>query len=234
MLSGSTTVLRFSPGLHLLFFFFGSADDSFVRHGTQQETPHSLSVSLYKTVMLRRTAVNHASKVSGGSARNQAGAPRKKHKQFNVFLDTPVSPKEVLKEQRHRYGQDRHSRMPEYRPGHNVTMDKRFALRATVKGVVSIRRSRINPNYKWLDVEPDIQMVRRGNQIRGELKMRGQVTTMMPKNELYRAEYDKLMEPNWRERVLAVQDATDRFVDPNLFSRGIVPELKPLSRFCYE
>jgi ribosomal protein L27 len=178
--------------------------------------------------------VSYASKVSGGSARNQAGAPRRKHKQFHVFLDTPVSPKEILKEQRFRYGQDRHSRLPEYRPGNNVVMDSSFTLRATTKGVVSIRRSRIDPNYKWLDVEPDIQMVRRGNALRKELLQRGEATLMVPSNETYRAEYDKMMEPNWRERVLMARKPTERFVDPNLFARGVVPELKPMDRFCYE
>jgi hypothetical protein len=184
--------------------------------------------------MLRRTLPFQASKVSGGSARNQAGSPRRKAKQFNVYLDTPVSPKEVLKDQRHRYGQDLHSRLPEYRPGNNVVMDQYFSLRATTKGVVSIRRSRINPNYKWLDVDPDIQKVRRGNEIRAELSLRGMTTSMVPTNDHYRQELDKLHEPAWRERVIKEQTLTQRFVDPNLFTRGVVPELTPMDRYYYE
>lgn len=184
--------------------------------------------------MLRHTLALRASKISGGHARNQAGAPRKKHVQFHVFLNTPVSTEEPIKRQRQMYGKTKYSRLPEYRAGANVEMSNDFTLTATVKGVVSVRKSKINPGYKWVDVDPDIQKIRRSNEIRAELQRRGETTTMLPTNEDYKAEYDVMQEPTWRERVLRVRHATERFADPNLLCRGVIDELKPLDRYDYE
>ncbi|KAL7699292.1 hypothetical protein N2W54_002045 [Lotmaria passim] len=185
--------------------------------------------------MLRTTQSRLASKVTAGNARNQAGSPRKKAKIFHVIPGTPVTPIEKLKEQRRRFGQDRYSRQPEYRPGRNVRMDPNtFTLYATTKGVMTIRTSRINPTYKWLDVEPDIQKVYRTQQMRAALAARGRASMMVEGNPHYTAELDNLEEPQWRERVMHVPKATERFQDPNLLSRGLVSSLRPLSRYTYE
>ncbi|KAG8341356.1 hypothetical protein ERJ75_000995500 [Trypanosoma vivax] len=185
--------------------------------------------------MLRYSFQLHASKVTAGNARNQAGHPRRKAKLFNVIPDTPVTPIEKLKEQRRRYGQDRHSRLPLYKPGKNVRMDPNtYTLYATKKGVMTIRESRINPSYKWLDVEPDIQKVYRSRMMREALERRGMTSMAISWNSNYRSEYDVLREPMWRERVMQLPRATERFKDPNLFCRGVVDVLCPLDRYSYE
>ncbi|KAG5509601.1 hypothetical protein JKF63_06306 [Porcisia hertigi] len=185
--------------------------------------------------MLRMTTRLHASKVTAGNAKNQAGSPRQKAKIFHVIPGTPVTPVEKLKEQRRRFGQDRYSRQPEYRPGRNVRMDPNsFTLYATTKGVMSIRTSRINPSYKWLDVEPDIQKVHRSRCMRRALQARGKVSMMVTDNAHYRGELDRVTEPQWRERVMGALKTTERFQDPNCFVRGLVPSLRPLSRYSYE
>ncbi|KAF8294409.1 Mitochondrial ribosomal protein L27 [Trypanosoma cruzi] len=185
--------------------------------------------------MLRLLPLRLASKVTAGNAKNQAGHPRRKAKLFHVIPGTPVTPMEKLKEQRRRYGQDRHSRLPEYRPGKNVRLDPNtFTLYATTKGVMTIRESRINPGYKWLEVEPDIQKVYRSSQMRRALAARGMTSQMVEKNEHYRSEMDLLLEPHWRQRVMRVPKATERFKDPNLFVRGVITELTPMDRYCYE
>lgn len=177
--------------------------------------------------MLRCTVVRHASKVSGGSAKNQAGSPRRMAKEFQVFLNAPASTMEPLKMQRHRYGQDKHSRSPEFRAGANVTMDNRFTLHATTPGIVSVRPSRINPEFKWVDIDPDIQKHRRARELRAELKKRGMTHSMIPAVSDYKGELDNLQEPQWREDALKVKKPTERFVDPNLFTRGIIAKLTP-------
>ncbi|KAK7195214.1 hypothetical protein NESM_000446500 [Novymonas esmeraldas] len=185
--------------------------------------------------MLRHTATRWASKVTAGNAKNQAGSPRQKAKLFHVIPGTPVTPVEKLKEQRRRFGQDRYSRQPEYRPGRNVRMDPNtFTLYATTKGVMTIRTSRIHPSYKWLDVEPDVQKVFRSRCMRAALRRRGMASSMVASNAHYRAELDHVEEPQWRERVMRVPKATERFQDPNLLTRGLVPSLRPHSRYAYE
>lgn len=185
--------------------------------------------------MLRLCQPRLASKVTAGNAKNQAGHPRRKPKLFHVIPGTPVTPLEKLKEQRRRYGQDRHSRLPEYRAGRNVRMDPNtFTLYATTKGVMTIRESRINPGYKWLDVEPDIQKVYRSREMRNALMSREMASSMVNSNPHYKSELDLLQEPRWRERVMRVPKATERFKDPNLFARGVITELNPMDRYCYE
>ncbi|EPY33448.1 hypothetical protein STCU_02213 [Strigomonas culicis] len=185
--------------------------------------------------MLRLSRLLCASKVTAGNAKNQAGAPRKKEKIFHVIPGTPVTPVEKLKDQRRRYGQDRYSRLPEYRPGRNVRMDANsFTLYATCKGVMDIKTSRIHPSYKWLEVEPDIQKVYRSRQVRSALQQRGQASMMVEHNPHYRAEHDHVLEPDWRTRVMRVAPATEQYQDPNLFARGIIPSLDPLDRYSYE
>ncbi|EPY41129.1 hypothetical protein AGDE_02796 [Angomonas deanei] len=186
--------------------------------------------------MIRISTIALASKVTAGNAKNQAGSPRQKAKLFHVIPDTPVTPIEQLKEQRRRYGQDRYSRLPEYRPGRNVRMDPNtFTLYATKKGVMQIKKSKNNPSYKWLEVEPDIQKVYRSRQVREALRSRGEASYMVGTNEHYKAELDELNEPHWRERVMHVKKATNQFPDPNLFTRGLVSSIDPLSnRYSYE
>lgn len=185
--------------------------------------------------MIHRSFKFLASKVTAGNARNQAGSPRKKAKLFHVIPGTPVTPAEKLKEQRRRFGQDRFSRRPEYLPGRNVRMDPNtFTLYATVKGVMTIRTSRINPAFKWLDVEPDIQKVRYSKAWRSALELRGEASNMVASNPHYREELDNFEEPHWRERVMKKVPSTQRFQDPNLLSRGLVSSLEPLHCFYYE
>ncbi|CCW66776.1 unnamed protein product [Phytomonas sp. Hart1] len=176
-----------------------------------------------------------ASKVTGGNSRNQAGRFRKKFKVFHVIPGTPVAPVEKLKEQRRRFGQDRYSRQPEYRPGRNVRMDPNtYTLYATTKGVMTIRTSRIHPSYKWLDVEPDIQKVARSRAMRQALEERGQASMLVASNPNYKVELDNFEEPRWRERVMQPIKATERFQDPNLFIRGQLQVLDPKRRYSYE
>ena len=186
--------------------------------------------------MLRCSRVVLASKVSGGAAKNQAGHPKRKFKQFGGYIGEPISTRDTLKEQRSRFGQCKHSRIPEFFPGKNVRMDPRtFTLMANVNGVMTVRQSRIAPAIrKWVDVEPDIQKVYRTNQVRQELERLDRASTMTANNKHYREELNELKEPRWRERVMNKKPLVERFVDPNLFVRGIVPELKPLDRYCYE
>lgn len=185
--------------------------------------------------MFRLSRSQLASKVTAGNAKNQAGSPRRKAKLFHVIPGTPVTPIEKLKEQRRRFGQDRYSREPEYRPGRHVRMDPNdYTLYATTKGVMTIHTSRINPAYKWLDVEPDIQKVARSRAMRSALAARGQASELVRSNAAYREEVDELEEPHWRQRVLQVTKETERYKDPNLFVRGLVSTLNPSERFSYE
>lgn len=185
--------------------------------------------------MLKCSRLLLASKVTAGNAKNQAGRPHRKAKLFHAIPGTPVAPIEKIKEQRRRYGQDRYSRSPEYLPGRYVKMDPNtFTLYATTKGVFTITTSRINPSLKWVDVEPDIQKVYRSNEMRKALEKRSEVSHLVRENDAYRAELDALEEPHWRERVMSRRKATERFQDPNLLTRGLVPKLEPLNRYSYE
>lgn len=185
--------------------------------------------------MLNYSCLRLASKVTAGNARNHAGTFRKKAKLFHVIPGTPVTPAEKLKEQRYRFGQDRLTRRPEFLPGRNVRMDpSTYTLYATVKGVVSIRTSSINPSYKWLDVEPDIQKVRQSGLMRTALDRQERASYLVPQNLHYKEEWDTFREKNWRERVMKTIPATERFKDPNLFTRGVVPVLEPLNHYYYE
>jgi hypothetical protein len=186
--------------------------------------------------MFRFSLLVLASKASGGAAKNQGSATRRKYKQFGGIIGEPISTKEKLKEQRSRFGQTRFSRVPEYFPGNNVTMTrKQFTLYAKVNGVMTVRPSIINPRArKWVDVEPDIQKVYRSRQVRGELDRQERASPFVESNKHYKNELQELREPRWRDRVMNKKSLAERFVDPNLFSRGLVPALNPLDRYCYE
>jgi hypothetical protein len=100
---------------------------------------------------------------------------------------------------------------------------------------MTVRTSRINPQQrKWVDVEPDIQKVYRTRQVRAELERSERASPYIAANKHYKEELDELNEPRWRDRVLAKKSLTERFVDPNLFARGLVPALTPLDRYIYE
>lgn len=185
--------------------------------------------------MLHYSSLRLASKVTAGNARNHAGTFRKKAKEFHVIPGTPVTPAEKLKEQRYRFGQDRLTRRPEFLPGRNVRMDPNtYTLYATVKGVVSIRTSRINSAWKWLDVEPDIQKVRQSNVMRAALDLQGRASYFASQNPHYKEEWDSFTEPHWRERIMEKKPSWERFKDPNLLTRGVVPALEPLRSYNYE
>lgn len=154
---------------------------------------------------------------------------------FHVFLDTPVSPAEMLKEQRRRFGQDRFSRRPEYLPGRNVRMDPNtYTLYATTPGVVSLRHSHINPAYKWVDVDPDIQKVRKSRVIRSALDRCEEASYMVSSNPHYREELKNAEEPLWRERVMREVPLWEQYEDPNRLTRGLTPSLDPLHFCSYE
>lgn len=185
--------------------------------------------------MLRLTSLSLASKTTAGNAKNQSGRPRRKSKLFHAIPGTPVASIERIKDQRRRFGQDRYSRAPEYMPGRNVRMDPNsYTLYPTQKGIFTIATSRINPSYKWVDVNPDIQKTYRSNEMRAALESRGKASQAVRRNATYTAELDHFEEPEWRQRVARERKATERFVDPNLFARGIVPRLDPLDRYSYE
>lgn len=185
--------------------------------------------------MLHYSWCRLASKVTAGNARNHAGTFRKKAKVFHVIPGTPVTPAEKLKEQRYRFGQDRLTRRPEFLPGRNVRMDPNtYTLYATVKGVVSIRTSRINSAYKWLDVEPDIQKVRQSNVMHSALDLKGRASYFTSRNPHYKEEWDSFAEAHWRERIMKKKPSWERFKDPNLFTRGVIPALEPLCSYYYE
>lgn len=182
--------------------------------------------------MLRRTTFVFASKSSGTSAMYQARPPRKKPKQFQVILGEGVSKRELIKEQKSRYT-TYFSRMPLYHPGKNTTMNpKTLTIKPTKDGIVFRKDSKINPNARrWLEVEPDVQKVARSRFVRNEFDRMGISSEMFKRNKAYESERHDVESPDWRIHVQKEQRLTERFKDPNLYTRGLVNSLTPLDKY---
>ena len=105
-----------------------------------------------------------------------------------------------------------------------------YNLKAVCKGVVTATRHAVNPSFKRIDIEPDIQKVYRANQINQELSLRNAVTLMREDNPQYEEEYRLWKDRRWRESALRKREPLERFEDPNAFTRGVVPFLNPLIR----
>lgn len=180
--------------------------------------------------------VRHASKATGTAAANQASSPRRKVVQFQWHLGLPIGRNQLLKTQRCQY--DHHHpyvREPAYHAGRYVKMhERKYHLTAVESGVMTIRKSKINSSYKWVDIEPDIQKVFRSAQIRKALGPNS-VTNMTASNSNFVQELQDFEEPQWRERVQHVPTPAERFVDPNLFTKGIKKDIDPIAnRYSYE
>ena len=111
---------------------------------------------------------------------------------------------------------------------------KTYSIKATVDGVMSIRTSKIDAEYRWIDVEPDIQKVYRNNQMRQYFQRTNQLSPFTHHNAHYREELSDFEDPAWRERVARVAPVAERFKDPNLLARGVVDHITPRDRYSYE
>eukprot|EP00744_Colponema_vietnamica_P020903 GILI01029765.1.p1 GENE.GILI01029765.1~~GILI01029765.1.p1 ORF type:complete len:186 (+),score=31.03 GILI01029765.1:95-652(+) len=182
--------------------------------------------------MLRRTVPDFASKSSGTSAMYQARPPRKKPKQFHVILGEGVSKREMIKEQKNRFTAF-FERQPLYLAGKNAWMHpKTYTIRPSTDGIVFQRDSKINPNARrWLDVEPDVQKIARSRKVRNDLSQLGMSSNMFKHNKAYTSERHDVESPDWRIEAQKEMKLTERFKDPNLFTRGIETSLKPLDKY---
>lgn len=178
-----------------------------------------------------------ASKASGGYTQYQARPSRTKDYGFKVFLNQPAKAKTRLLKQICRYDHQHGVREPEYQPGNNVVMDpKLYDLTSTKDGIPSLRPSKINPSYVWVDVEPDIQKVYRANELRKHFKNKEQLSFMSVEHNrnAYSEEFHDLEEPDWRQRVMKSMKLTEQYPDPNLLTRGVTFDITPRPRFYYE
>jgi hypothetical protein len=181
----------------------------------------------------------HASKSSGGFSRNQHKKTNKPFRGIFIFPNEPVKKGELLATNRGDYGVPAANlpfRVWDYNAGSNTKIggNNLRAVTATCDGVATLRKSKINPTYKWIDVEPDVQKVYRSGELRDELERRNQLSPMNRHNESYLSELCDYEEPGWRDRVLAKPRPSERYRDPNLLSRGVVRSLDPGEQFCYE
>lgn len=187
--------------------------------------------------MFRQTSTALASKTTRGTTRYQARPPARKFKQFMSYINHPVSDREVLKEQRCSFHHVYYTREPEWHAGRNVKMhNKTYTLTATTPGVLQIEKSAINPAYKWVHIDPDIQKVHRSNELRKHLSRSGKQSELSRKNATFLEsnEMKDFDEPRWRERVMAVPKSQQRFRDPNLIARGLEMSVVEEEQFCYE
>eukprot|EP00758_Cryptobia_borreli_P002633 Tbor_TRINITY_DN3172_c0_g1::TRINITY_DN3172_c0_g1_i2::g.14634::m.14634 len=183
--------------------------------------------------MLRHTCITMASKSSGTNCKYQARPPRKKPKQFLAYIGGPVSTKEPIKEQRSVYTK-LYTRIPEYVAGRNTYMNpKTYTISAELPGVMTVESSKINPKYKTIHVEPDIAKINRSRCVRRELKKMNVASNFSKNCSEYLSEMYDHEEPAWRSRVMKEHKNIDRFLDPNLLARGIVPALTPLNMYQY-
>ena len=187
--------------------------------------------------MFRQTIHNLASKSSGASSKYQNRPSRKIPVQFEVYINGPVSTKDTLKKQRFTYGIGQARRQPEYLPGNNVRMHNVvYTLNATANGVMSIQRSKINPEkMKWVHVETDIQKVARSREVRTMFETFGCASNLTKLNPQYAdSEIHDHAEPDWRMRVQKTRSLVEQYPDPNLASRGIVAHITPLATCAFE
>lgn len=184
--------------------------------------------------MLRRTCLVAASKSSGTSSMYQARPPKRKPKQFHVYLGKGVSKREYIREQRSTYTVA-YERMPQYLPGRNTYMNpKTLTISPGVDGIVLRQDSVINPETRrWLHVEPDVQKVVRSKSISNHFIKTNMLSPMNHKNRAYQSEMYDVTHPDWRVKVQREPPLTERFADVNTFTRGIVTKLKPRSKYVY-
>jgi hypothetical protein len=155
---------------------------------------------------------------------------------LQVIVGQPVRAGETLALQKYRYESALFVREPDYHAGANVDMDEMtYTLTARVDGVVTLRRSAINPDFKWLDVDPDIQKVHRTQQMRRHYVARSEASPLHPAfNPAFAEEWKELQEPAWRTRVIRKMPDTERFPDPNLLARGLATSIAPKPQYFFE
>ena len=191
-----------------------------------------------RTQLVEATFIRHASKSAGGYPRNQKKSRRTLiHRGPFFFEGEPVKRQELLVRQPSYYGKNPASpwRPWQWQPGRNTTADPAtYTIAAGSDGIASVKKNKINPEYFTVDVEPDIQKVYRGKELRAEFRKRNELSAYSKHNSLYESELVDFEEPEWRSRIVAIKTKTERFVDPNLLTRGVVKSIDPAERFTYE
>lgn len=176
-----------------------------------------------------------ASKATSGNTRYQRRPPKKKPAQFHFIVGSFAKAGYMIRNQKSTYFASRKfEREPDFRAGENVTfLEKDYSLHAQRDGVMTVRHSKIDPTYKWVDIDPDIQKVKRTREMRAAL---GENASELTKHnpEYSRTEMHDVNEPNWRERVQAPVSVQERFRDPNLLVRGQAWSIEPKGRYTYE
>jgi ribosomal protein L27 len=174
--------------------------------------------------------VRHASKASGGATKYQARPSRPGPYQFEFEVDGLVKGGKLIKSQKWRYCQ-LGDREPEYHAGPNVEGRQEAKLYALKDGVMTVRQSRSNPKFKWVDVDPDIAKVKAARSLAAEYAARNEAFRMTEDNRNFAAELEELKDPDWRIRVHAPMRKIDRFPDPNTVVRGVARSATPKPRF---
>jgi ribosomal protein L27 len=174
----------------------------------------------------------YASKASGGATKYQA---RPSHPGPYLFHFEPngglVKGGMAIKDQKWRYSKA-YDREPEYHAGRNVSMNQRkYTLYSKTDGVMTIRKSRSNPAWKWIDIEPDIAKVKHTRALRSELRARSNASFMVEGNEKYTDELEDLNDPDWRLRDNTPTAILDRFPDPNRLTRGVSWSARPKPKY---
>lgn len=194
------------------------------------------------TTSLLLDSHRHASKATGSNTKYQANNAKNNEIGFRVYLGQPIRKGESIAFQRHSYDHKWGAREPEYQNGRNVHMSsKTKTLTAERDGIPTIRKSDINPEYEWVDLESDIQKVYRTKELRKHFKDfsgrgMGKLSKMSAQHNRthYQTELKDLKEPDWRQRVIRDTPLSERFPDPNLLTRGIVMDISPKAPYYYE
>lgn len=145
---------------------------------------------------------------------------------------------ERLRTQRSRYDHRKLVRLPEWLPGAGTLMEPRtYQISAAIDGILKVRRSKINPEkLKYVEVDPDIQKDYRSTQLRAHFAGRGEAFPIHPRQpgKAAMAALHQYQEPDWRLRVMKNPPPRERFIDPNLFARGLISTPAPIPEFNYE
>ena len=183
-----------------------------------------------------------ASKSTGTNTKYQANNSKDNEIGFRVYLGQPIRKGETIALQRCRYDHRFGRRDPDYHNGKNVKIDQKLnTLTAARDGIPTVRKSEINHEYEWVDLEEDIQKVYRTQELRKHFKNYsgrkfGKLSKMNVQHNrtLYQNELKDLSDPDWRQRVVRDAPLTERFPDPNLLTRGVVGDITPRSPYYYE
>jgi hypothetical protein len=179
--------------------------------------------------------VRFASKATGGFARNQTRkGSRTRPRGLLVPNNSPVKVDEriVLQPPNWGPGPTQPWRPWLVNPGKNVRVDDQRTMWAKKTGVMQMTRSVVNPEYRTVDIEPDIQRVYRGRELREEFDKRGELSEMSQFNRDYAMEeLEDFKDPHWREKVIHVKPPTEKYQDPNLAVRGVRPIDSPLKEW---